>query len=178
MSSALSEPSRPTRAPAALASARARWLLAALALTLVVRAITLGTYPLADTSEARYGEIARVMRETGNWVTPQETAGTPFWAKPPLYAWLSAGSTYLFGVDEFALRLPSLLCGVGVLVLCGVWTAALARRPSPPPPLPQAGEGSHTASLSLRAREKSAASPDRPSPAQRERAGGEGSGRE
>jgi 4-amino-4-deoxy-L-arabinose transferase-like glycosyltransferase len=110
----------------------AGWLLAALAVTLGVRLITLGSYPLMDTSEARYGEIARVMRVTGNWVTPQETPGTPFWAKPPLYAWLSAGSTYLFGIDEFALRLPSLLCGFGVLALCYLWSAALARRPPPP----------------------------------------------
>jgi len=143
------------------AGGRARWLLAALAATLAVRLVTLGTYPLMDTSEARYGEIARVMRVTGNWVTPQETPGTPFWAKPPLYAWLSAASTYLFGIDEFALRLPSLLCGFGVLVLCYLWTAALSRRPSPPAspgvagyagrspaPLSQAGEGSHLPPLS------------------------------
>jgi 4-amino-4-deoxy-L-arabinose transferase-like glycosyltransferase len=115
---------RPARGPAA------RWLLALLAVALSVRLATLGAYPLMDTSEARYGEIARVMRETGNWVTPQETPGTPFWAKPPLYAWLSVASTYAFGMNEFALRLPSLLCGFGVLVLCGVWAAALARRPS------------------------------------------------
>jgi 4-amino-4-deoxy-L-arabinose transferase-like glycosyltransferase len=112
----------------------ARWLLAALALVLAVRLATLGTYPLADTSEARYGEIARVMRETGNWVTPQETPGAPFWAKPPLYAWLSATSISVLRVNEFALRLPSLLCGFAVLALCAVWTAALARRPSPPAP--------------------------------------------
>ena len=80
-------------APRAVASSPgARWLLALLAVALAVRLVTLGTYPLADTSEARYGEIARVMRETGNWVTPQETPGTPFWAKPPLYAWFSAAS--------------------------------------------------------------------------------------
>jgi len=113
-------------------SAAARWLQLALAVVLLVRLATLGIYPLADTSEARYGEIARVMRETGNWVTPQETPGTPFWAKPPLYAWLSAASSYVFGIDEFALRLPSLLCGLGVLALCWVWTDALVRRPSPP----------------------------------------------
>ena len=139
----------------------ARWLLALLAVVLSVRLATLGAYPLMDTSEARYAEIARVMRLTGNWVTPQETPGTPFWAKPPLYAWMSAASTYVFGMDEFALRLPSLLCGFGVLALCGTWAAALARRPSPPTPFPQAGEGSSEA-------------PDRPSPAQRERGGGEG----
>ena len=160
-------------APRAVASSLgARWLLALLAVALAVRLVTLGTYPLADTSEARYGEIARVMRDTGNWVTPQETPGTPFWAKPPLYAWLSAASTFVFGVDEFALRLPSLLCGFGVLALCGVWANALARRPSPPTSLPQAGEGSSASLPFAQAREQAVL--DRPSPAQRERGGGEG----
>jgi 4-amino-4-deoxy-L-arabinose transferase-like glycosyltransferase len=59
-------------------AARARWLGAALGITLAVRLLTLGTYPLMDTSEARYGEIVRIMALTGNWVTPQETVGTPF----------------------------------------------------------------------------------------------------
>ena len=124
MSSAPAPPGVALQASASRATAR--WLLAGLALVLAVRLATLGTYPLADTSEARYGEIARVMRETGNWVTPQETPGTPFWAKPPLYAWLSATSISLLGINEFALRLPSLLCGFAVLALCGVWTRALA----------------------------------------------------
>lgn len=114
-----------------------RWLAAALAVALAVRLATLGAYPLADTSEARYGEIARIMRETGNWVTPQETPGTPFWAKPPLSTWLAAGSTYVLGIDEFSLRLPSLLCGLGVLGLCAVWAGALRRR-QPEKPAPDA----------------------------------------
>ncbi|HEV3018534.1 MAG TPA: phospholipid carrier-dependent glycosyltransferase [Burkholderiaceae bacterium] len=178
MSSAAAEPSAPLRRLAR--GPTSRWLLALLAVVLSVRLITLGTYPLTDTSEARYAEIARVMRQTGNWVTPQETPGTPFWAKPPLYAWLSVASTYVLGTNEFALRLPSLLCGFAVLLLCGLWAAALARRssplppPSPPAPLPQAGEGSHSAALSSQIGERSLETPDRPSPAQRERGGGEG----
>jgi 4-amino-4-deoxy-L-arabinose transferase-like glycosyltransferase len=149
------EASRPDAAAAGgtlrrvASGARARWLAAGLAVALAVRLATLGAYPLADTSEARYGEIARVMRQTGNWVTPQETPGTPFWAKPPLSTWLAASSTYLFGVDEFALRLPSLLCGFGVLALCAVWAGALARR---------------------------TAMADHPSAAARERGGGESAG--
>ena len=94
---------------------------------LLVRLATLGSYPLMDTSEARYGEIARVMLTTGNWITPQEVPGTPFWAKPPLYAWLAAGSMRLLGVHEFALRLPSFLCALGVLALCAGWSDSVAR---------------------------------------------------
>jgi 4-amino-4-deoxy-L-arabinose transferase-like glycosyltransferase len=165
----------PDATPSAAAHGGAFWLQLALAVVLLVRLVTLGTYPLADTSEARYGEIARVMRETGNWVTPQETPGTPFWAKPPLYAWLSAASTYVFGIDEFALRLPSLLCGVGVLVLCYVWTGALARKPSPPSQCDEAGDGSQ-GRVQVGEGRSSGAELSLPSPASGRGAGGEGGG--
>ena len=105
-----------------------RVLLYLLGAALLFRLASLGSYPLMDTSEARYGEIARVMLETGDWVTPQEIPGTPFWAKPPLSTWLSAGSAGLFGVNEFALRLPALLCALGVLALCYSWAEALPKR--------------------------------------------------
>ena len=62
--------------------------------------------PLTDKTEARYGEVARLMAETGNWIVPQIDYGLPFWAKPPLSTWLSAGSISLLGDSEFALRLP------------------------------------------------------------------------
>ena len=68
-----------------------------------------GITPLTETTEARYGEIARKMLEVGNWVNLLNTYNSPFWAKPPLYAWLSASSMYLFGINEFAARLPSLI---------------------------------------------------------------------
>lgn len=105
---------------------RLRWILAlAVFSILAVRLVTLGAYPLMDTTEARYGEIARVMLVTGNYVTPQEIPGIPFWAKPPLYAWMSAISIRLLGVNEFALRLPSFFCALGILALCFVWTRTL-----------------------------------------------------
>jgi len=101
-------------------------LLGIAVLMLVVRLASLGSYPLMDTSEARYGEIARVMLTTGNFVTPQEIPGTPFWAKPPLYAWLSVASIAILGTSEFALRLPSLLCAIGVLALGWSWARSVA----------------------------------------------------
>ena len=70
--------------------ARALFWLTLLLLVLLVRVVTLGTYALTDTTEARYGEIARQMLVSGDWVTQHEVPGEPFWAKPPLYAWLSA----------------------------------------------------------------------------------------
>ncbi len=95
------------------------WLMLAM---LTIRLISLGLYPLMDTTEARYGEIARIMAETGNWITPQIDYDVPFWGKPPLYAWMTALSFKAFGVSEFTARLPHFLAGLGILGL--VWQFA------------------------------------------------------
>jgi 4-amino-4-deoxy-L-arabinose transferase-like glycosyltransferase len=80
-----------------------------------IRAYFNAYLPLLDKTEARYGEIARLMTETGNWVTPQIDYGIPFWAKPPLSTWASASSISLFGNHEFFVRLPYLLI---ILIFC------------------------------------------------------------
>ncbi|MCB9748314.1 MAG: glycosyltransferase family 39 protein [Candidatus Omnitrophica bacterium] len=65
-----------------------------------------------DKTEARYGEIAREMVATGNWITPQLEPGEPFWAKPPLSIWLTAFSFEILGINEFSARLPSTILSV------------------------------------------------------------------
>lgn len=99
---------------------KAWWFL--LIAIVLIRLISLGAYPLADTTEARYGNIARLMAESGDWITPQFSEGVPFWGKPPLSFWLSAASLKLFGVNEFAARLPSFLLGIVVSFM--VWHPA------------------------------------------------------
>ncbi|KTC90712.1 glycosyltransferase family 39 protein [Fluoribacter dumoffii] len=94
----------------------------ALIFLLVCRIISMCFIPLNDVSESRYAEIARKMLETGNWVTPLHDYGVPFWAKPPLSTWLSALSMKLFGINEFAVRLPGLLLSLATLWL--VWDLA------------------------------------------------------
>jgi len=94
-----------------------RWLWVTLITVLALRLFTLDAYPFLDTTEARYGEMARKMVETQNWVTPQFDYDVPFWGKPPLATWLSAGSYQLFGVTEFAARLPSLILAMLMLAL-------------------------------------------------------------
>jgi 4-amino-4-deoxy-L-arabinose transferase-like glycosyltransferase len=84
---------------------------------LVLRFISLALYPLMDTTEARYGEMARIMFETGNWVTPMFDYNVPFWGKPPIFTWLSSLGFSLFGINEFAARVPHLLVGMGVIGL-------------------------------------------------------------
>ncbi|HHH9695582.1 TPA: ArnT family glycosyltransferase, partial [Pseudomonas aeruginosa] len=91
------------------------WFL--LALAFAIRLLSLGSYPLMDTTEARYGEVARKMAELGDWITPWYDVGVPFWGKPPLAFWLSAGGQLLLGANEFASRLPHWLLGVLVLWL-------------------------------------------------------------
>ncbi|MDR7098809.1 4-amino-4-deoxy-L-arabinose transferase-like glycosyltransferase [Lysobacter niabensis] len=107
-----------------ISSRQQLWCL--LAFACIVRLLTLGAYPLTDTTEARYAEIARKMLETGQWIVPQIEYGVPFWGKPPLSFWLTAGSFRLFGINEFAARIPALLLGVAV---CGLtYVLAASRR--------------------------------------------------
>ena len=121
----------------ALTARERRWLALLVVVVVGVRLATLGAYPLMDSTESRYAEIARKMLETGDWLMPQFDYGVPFWGKPPLSTWLSAASMAAFGVNEFAARLPSLLlllgCGALVHVLAllrggrdqALWTVAL-----------------------------------------------------
>lgn len=85
------------------------WLITLIIAFALIRLISLALYPLYDTTEARYGEMARIMVETQNWLTPQFTYNVPFWGKPPMHTWFSALSFQTLGVSEFAARLPHLL---------------------------------------------------------------------
>ncbi|WP_313352231.1 glycosyltransferase family 39 protein [Paracoccus sp. (in: a-proteobacteria)] len=105
-----------------------RVLAAAIAGFVLLRLWAAFSVPFTDTTEARYAEIARKMVETGNWLTPQFDYGVPFWGKPPLHTWLSAGGMQLFGVNEAAARLPILLTALAVLALVWIWTRDTAGR--------------------------------------------------
>ena len=91
----------------------------------LARLLSFPFYPLMDTTEARYAEIARIMVETGDWVTPWFDYGVPFWGKPPLSFWITAASFKLFGINEFAARFPHWLAGWVVVWI--VWTMPALR---------------------------------------------------
>lgn len=103
-------------------------LLTFLALILLARLLSLGIYPLMDTTEARYGEMARKMVETGYWLQPQFEYGVPFWGKPPLSFWGSAATMLLCGINEFGARLAPYLatCGIGLCFL--LWPFSQSRK--------------------------------------------------
>src|SRR5437879_6518455 len=90
-----------------------------LLLTLAVWSFSyrLGAAPLLDDpTEAEYAEVGREMLETGDWISPQLNY-VLFLNKPPLTYWMIALSDRLFGVNEFASRLPSVLAGLVVVLL-------------------------------------------------------------
>jgi 4-amino-4-deoxy-L-arabinose transferase-like glycosyltransferase len=78
-----------------------------LALALLLRLLSLAATPLTDHTEARYAEIARLMLQLGDWISPHITPNELFWAKPPLSTWSQALSMQIFGVSEWAARLPA-----------------------------------------------------------------------
>jgi 4-amino-4-deoxy-L-arabinose transferase-like glycosyltransferase len=98
------------------------WTLAALAL---LRVASFALYPLMDKTETRYADIARRMLVAHDWITPWMADGVPFWAKPPLSFWATMLSYEVFGINEFAARLPHFL--LGVLVAASLWQHARRR---------------------------------------------------
>lgn len=81
------------------------------------------TPPLYDLDEGAFTEATREMMESGNYVSIYLN-GEPRHDKPVLIYWLQAASVTVFGLNEFALRLPSVLAAIG-----WVWALfAFARR--------------------------------------------------
>lgn len=106
-----------------------RWLLIGLAVAVAVHFfLFIGVRPLWVPDEGRYGEIAREMVESGDWLTPR-LGGIRFFEKPPLTYWLCAASMEVFGQTEWAVRLPVVLTGLaGVLLTCALGVAIGGRR--------------------------------------------------
>jgi 4-amino-4-deoxy-L-arabinose transferase-like glycosyltransferase len=70
---------------------------------------------LLDDVDSIYLEIAREMLRRHNYVTPY-IDGIRFFDKPPLMYWLAAGSFHIFGVHDWAGRLPLALLTLALLL--------------------------------------------------------------
>jgi len=79
---------------------------------------------LMDDVDSTQAQIARTMLDSGDWVTPR-LDGIAYLEKPPLKYWLIAISYIIFGVHDWAARIPIALAAV---LLCwvtaqfGAWT--------------------------------------------------------
>lgn len=90
------------------------------ALAAVVLVGNLGGAKLWDEDEPRNSRCAVEMLERGDYVVPTFN-GELRTHKPILLYWLMIASYQLFGVSEFAARLPSALLGIGTVLL--VWSS-------------------------------------------------------
>jgi 4-amino-4-deoxy-L-arabinose transferase-like glycosyltransferase len=124
-------------------TSRRLWTLLTVAAALFFCFWRLGSSPVAEWDEARYGANAVEMVRTGDYVNYHYNGALDLWnAKPPLQVWGIVLSSKVFGAGEFSMRFPS---AVGILVtllflfligrdlggfrlgLLFVWTALLTR---------------------------------------------------
>src|SRR5580700_1074925 len=66
----------------------------------------LAFFGLIGADEPRYAQVAREMLARHDWITPT-LGGTPWLEKPPLYYWQAMLAYSIFGVSDWAARLPS-----------------------------------------------------------------------
>jgi 4-amino-4-deoxy-L-arabinose transferase-like glycosyltransferase len=89
---------------------RSRLLLLQLAIVMAVCSFMfffgLGAFGLVGADEPRYAQIAREMLARHDWVTPVLN-GKPWLEKPVLLYWKMIGSYSVFGVHDWAARIPS-----------------------------------------------------------------------
>jgi 4-amino-4-deoxy-L-arabinose transferase-like glycosyltransferase len=66
----------------------------------------LSQFGLIGADEPRYAQVAREMLERRDWITPV-LGGHPWLEKPPLYYWQAMVVYSIFGVTDWAARVPS-----------------------------------------------------------------------
>ena len=85
-----------------------RWIL--VGFVILAFFLPLGIVPLFDLDEGAFSEATREMLLNHNYITTYLNGDLRF-DKPILIYWLQAISVSIFGLNEFALRLPSAIAG-------------------------------------------------------------------
>ena len=75
---------------------------------------------LMDDVDAVQAQISRNMLESGDWVTARLN-GIAYLEKSPLGYWLSASSYLIFGVHDWAARLPLALAVIALCWVTSLW---------------------------------------------------------
>jgi 4-amino-4-deoxy-L-arabinose transferase-like glycosyltransferase len=89
-------------------------LLVLLAITFFMYFINLGGPSLFETDEVIYSQVAREIVRTGDMVT-MHLFGKNWFIHPPMYMWLAAASSFIFGFTEFNIRFWNALMAVGLV---------------------------------------------------------------
>jgi 4-amino-4-deoxy-L-arabinose transferase-like glycosyltransferase len=85
----------------------------------------LGNGTLWDNSETVYGEVAREVLLTHDWVVMHLNA-EPWFVQPPLFFWIGALCAKIFGATSFAMRLPAALATIAMGGAVGYAVARVA----------------------------------------------------
>lgn len=84
--------------------------------------LVLGGAPLFDVDEGAFSQATRELLVSGDW-WHTTLNGEPRFDKPIGVYWLQALSVWAWGLNEFALRLPSALSGWLLALVCAQFTA-------------------------------------------------------
>jgi len=76
----------------------------------------LRTGDLTGYDDAQYAHIAKDILRTGDWLVLHSN-GEPALENPPLLEWMEASLFAAFGFSDALARLPSAVCGLGVILL-------------------------------------------------------------
>ncbi len=127
----------PTQQPAAPRRWNPRSIAILVLAWLILQIGGLFTPGLLDDVDSIYIEIAREMLQRHDYVTPYIN-GIRFFDKPPLMYWMAAASMHLFGVHDWAARLPLALAVLALLLAVYALGIRLFAAISPTDQLPTA----------------------------------------
>ena len=104
---------------------KTHWIdLSILLLALIVAIFGISNYGLYEPHEGHFAMVGQEMRLLEDWITPHLN-GAPYLNKPPLLYWLISLSTAVFGMNEFAARLPMGLVGWLGTIVAWKWAREL-----------------------------------------------------
>ena len=93
-----------------------RYFLILAILSAILLLAPLRTGDLTGYDDAQYAHIAKDILRTGDWLVLHSN-GEPALENPPLIEWMEASLFAAFGFSDALARLPSALCGLGVILL-------------------------------------------------------------